>query len=192
MPINKLTQWLNKENSVGAPDPAQAVLATSTIDAIPHSRVVAIREISQEGLLFFTQRGTKKVEELNVNPRVSLTFWFELTERQITIEGTVTPLTETENNNYWVAHPRFSQLRFYAYAPTSSQEISSKQILEDKKNTISKQFDGQVIPMHPLYCGYRIKPIKFLFYAYRTDELSDVAAYLKQADGSWVEKIISP
>ena len=83
MPINKLTQWLNKENSVGAPDPAQAVLATSTIDAIPHSRVVAIREISPEGLLFFTQRGTKKVEELNVNPRVSLNFWFELTERQI-------------------------------------------------------------------------------------------------------------
>lgn len=65
MPINKLTQWLNKENSVGAPNPAQAVLATSTIDAIPHGRVVAIREISPEGLLFFTQKGTKKIEELN-------------------------------------------------------------------------------------------------------------------------------
>lgn len=91
-----------------------------------------------------------------------------------------------------MSYPRFSQLRFYAYAPTSSQEIFSKQILEDKKSTISKQFEGQTIPMHPLYCGYLIKPTKFLFYSYRTDELSDVMAYLKRENDEWEKKMVSP
>lgn len=192
MPISTLTQWLDEEKVAGAPDPKQAVLATCTPDAIPHSRVVAIREISPDGLLFFTQKGTRKVAELLVNPHVSLNFWFELTERQIIIEGIATPLTDAENHDYWITYSRFAQLRFYAYAPTSSQEISSKQILEDKKNTIAKKFENQEIPVHPLYCGYRIKPIKFLFYTYRTDELSDITAYLKQDNGSWEEKAVSP
>jgi len=192
MPTSILTQWLDEERSAGAPNPAQAVLATSTSDAIPHSRVVAIKEISSEGLVFFTQKGTRKVEELRINPHVSLNFWLELTQRQIIIEGMVIPLTEDENQYHWTTYPRFFQLRFYAYAPTSAQEISSKNVLEEKKKRLEIQFAGQDIPIHPLYCGYKIKPAKFLFYAYRTDELSDIKAYLMQENGSWQGKTISP
>lgn len=40
-----LNKWLTEEHQSGAPKPQQAVLATCAKDAIPHARVVAIREI---------------------------------------------------------------------------------------------------------------------------------------------------
>ena len=192
MPFNKLSQWLEEESYAGAPDPAQAVLATVTADATPHSRVIALREISPSGLIFFTQAGTRKVSELEHNPRVSLNFWLELKERQIIIEGVAEKLDQAENSDYWAAYPRIAQIRFTAYAPTSGQPIQSKQHLEEKKMAIEHEYQGKEIQVNSLYCGYRIKPIKFLFYAYRTDELSDVTEYTKQDDNHWRQRIISP
>ena len=192
MPFNKLSQWLEEERLAGAPDPAQAVLATVTADATPHSRVIALREISPVGLIFFTQAGTRKVFELEHNPRVSLNFWLELEQRQIIIEGVAKKLDQAENSDYWVAYPRIAQIRFTAYAPTSGKPIQSKQRLEEKKADIEREFQGKEIPVHSLYCGYRIIPSKFIFYAYRTDELSDVTEYTNQDAKHWQQQIFSP
>ena len=193
MPLKKLKQWIDEEKIAGVPNPAQAVLATCTKAAIPHSRVIAIREITETSLLFFTQQVTRKVTELAENPLVSLNFWFELTQRQVIIEGGVTPLSKEENQLYWSNYPRFAQVRFCAYAPTSSQEITSKENLEDKKKIIEQQYkQEQEIPMPAEYCGYRINPVSFLFYLYRLDELSDVYKYIKDSDSSWKKLLISP
>ena len=98
-PIEHLRQWLQNERTAGAPNPQQAVLSTATIDAVPHSRVVAIREIDAQGLLFFTQRDTRKVAEMSINPAVSMTFWFELLLREVIIDGTVLAELPTRSAN---------------------------------------------------------------------------------------------
>jgi pyridoxamine 5'-phosphate oxidase len=142
MPLKLLNQWITEEKDAGAPNPQHAVLATATLKALPHSRVIAIREISDTDLIFFTQKETKKVAQLTENPQVSLTFWFELKQREVIVEGIVEPLSTTETEAFWQNNPRFAQLRFAAYAPTSMQAISSKQILEDKKNAIEKEYSN--------------------------------------------------
>lgn len=83
MPFEILKQWISEENDAGAPNAMHAVLSTATTNAIPHSRVIAIREIASDNLLFFTQTGTRKVTELMNNPNCSLVFWFELKQREI-------------------------------------------------------------------------------------------------------------
>lgn len=166
--------------------------STATKEGIPHSRVVAIREITPQGILFFTQKGTRKVTEIAENLRVSLTFWFELMLREVILEAFIEALSEEENKEYWSTYPRIAQLRFLAYAPTSSQPIDSKQILEDKKSVIEQKYMDQELSYTPLYCGYRIIPTKFTFYQYRTDELSDVSQYILQENSQWQKQIISP
>ena len=177
-PIGYLNQWLLEERAAGAPSPQQAVLATATNNAVPHSRVVAVREINDQGLLFFTQINTKKVIEIRENPTVSMTFWFELLLREVIIEGVVETLSDTENEEYWSSYPREAQIRFHSYAPTSALPIQSKQVLEEKKKEIEQAYSGSSVPMSLFYCGFRLKPSRFIFYAYRTDELSDVIEYL--------------
>ena len=190
-PIEHLNQWLQDERTAGAPNPQQAVLSTATHDAIPHSRVVAIREVSDQGLLFFTQRGTRKVTEINTNPNASMTFWFELLLREVIIEGVIEALSEVENEQYWQSYPREAQIRFHSYAPTSAQPITNKQELEEKKKLIQQECTEQPVPVSPLYCGFRLKPRRFVFYAYRSDELSDVFEYANVND-RWIEQLLSP
>lgn len=192
MPLQLLKQWIKEEKDNGAPNPQQAILSTATKEGIPHSRVVAIREIAPQGILFFTQKGTRKVTEIADNPCASLTFWFELMQREVILEALIEALSEEENKEYWSTYPRIAQLRFLAYAPTSSQPIDSKQILEDKKSFIEQEHKDQELPYTPLYCGYRIIPSKFTFYEYRTDELSDVSQYVLQENSQWQKQVISP
>lgn len=192
MPIQLLEKWIQEERDNGAPNPQQAILSTATKEGEPHSRVIAIREITPQGILFFTQKGTRKVSEITENPRVSLTFWFELMQREVILEASIYALSEEENKIYWLTYPRIAQIRFLAYAPTSGQPIESKQMLEDKRSLIEQEYRNQELPYTPLYCGYRIIPTKFIFYQYRTDELSDVFQYILQENSQWQNQVISP
>ena len=192
-PYELLSHWLVQEKEKGAPNPQHAILSTVGLNEGrgPSARVIAIREINDRGLVFFTQRGTRKVAELNQNPQAVITFWFELWQREVIIEGITTSLSQTENEAYWQSYPREAQIRFHSYAPTSSQVITSKQVLEEKKQAIEKYHEVGPIPISPFYCGYRMTPSRMIFYAYRTDELSDVTEYTQTEDG-WVDRILSP
>lgn len=190
-PINLLKKWLGEEKALGVPNPQQAVLSTATLSAIPHSRLVAIREINEESMIFFTQKGTRKVTELINNPVAALTFWFEMSSREVIIEGTAVPLSVEENKTYWNSYPREAQIRFYSYAATSATPIASKEILEKKKSQIDLEYHGQTLPMSEFYYGFRFIPNKLIFYAYRIDELSDVAEYVRQ-ENSWLRQVLSP
>ncbi len=113
MPLNTLQQWLQQEIDQGAPASHYAVLATAGEDGVPHSRVVAVREIT-ETILFFSQKGTCKVRDILTNPKVSMTFWLELQQRSVVVDGEVEILTQEENEQYWLKMPRDRQLRFSA------------------------------------------------------------------------------
>lgn len=162
-PIALLTTWISEELERGAPNPQHATLSTTGKDSIPHGRVIAIREINEQGLLFFTQRGTRKVVEMTYNPMVSLTFWFELFEREVMIDGSARPLSESENQAYWDTYPSFAQIRFHSYAPTSSHVIPSKQLIENKRKILISRFQDKSLPMSEYYCGFRVIPTRMVF-----------------------------
>jgi pyridoxamine 5'-phosphate oxidase len=191
MPFKLLNNWIEEEKDAGAPNPQQAILSTATSDATPRSRVVAIREIIDDELIFFTQKGTRKIGELSSNPKVSLTFWFELRQREVILEGIAEPLSQLKLEHYWNTNPHSSQVRFTAYALTSMQPIDSKQLIEDKKKALEKEYLNKKLPLSPHYCGFRIKPTRFIFYSLRLDELSDVAEYYWQ-NAEWHQRILSP
>lgn len=192
-PIACLKQWLLAEKEAGAANPQHAVLSTvaSVPHPVPHSRVVAVREIMEDGLLFFTQRGTRKVNELMVNPNAVLTFWFELHQRQISLEGEAHPLSAEENAWYWQNNAHEAQLRFSSYAPTSGQPIPSKDVLEQKRERLTMELKDKTIPLSPLYCGFRLIPLTVYCYSYRTDELSDVSRF-SFCGGAWIHQLLSP
>jgi pyridoxamine 5'-phosphate oxidase len=190
-PLDLLNRWLSEEQQQGAPNPQQAVLATATTSAVPHGRVVAIREITNQGLVFFTQRGTRKVTELEENPRAAMIFWFELNQRQVLIEGTVTPLAHDENVRYWQSYPREAQVRFMSYAPTSAQPITSKQVLEAIKKQIEQDYQQIPLPMSAYYYGFLLQPERMVFYSYRADALSDVIEY-QCSEHRWIQQLLSP
>lgn len=189
--IKLLTSWLEEEKSLGAKNVQHAVLSTQGLNAHPHARVVGIREITENWILFFTQKRTRKVLEIKSNAQVTLTFWLERYAREVIVEGEASFLSEEQNKEYWASYPQWAQIRFCSYAPTSGLPITSKQILENKRVKIEQSVKNGILPYSADYCGIAIKPRRFVFYTYRLDELSDVWEY--QRDGTdYVKRILSP
>lgn len=60
-PMDLLMSWLEEERTAGESYAQHAILSTSGVDGHPHGRVVAIRELQSEGLIFFTQKGSRNV-----------------------------------------------------------------------------------------------------------------------------------
>lgn len=190
-PIELLTTWIEEEKAMGAKNAQHAVLSTQGLNSEPHARVVAIREMSEDWILFFTQKRTRKVEEITNNGQVALTFWLERYAREVIVEGEAHFLSEEQNNHYWLNYPKSAQIRFYSYAPTSGLVINNKQILENKKRKIERESNNISLPCSTDYCGITIQPNRFIFYTYRVDELSDVWDYSLQGQ-HWVKKLLSP
>ncbi len=190
-PIHNIHTWLENESSLSPANASRIILATSSKAAIPSARVVAIREINETGIIFFTQCGTRKVTELSLNEHVSGVIWLPLQQRQVTVEGIAKPLTAEENLHYWQTMPRERQLRFSAYAPTSGQVIESTAILDDTYHALTQRYENSTVPMSECYCGYRIVPSLINFYTLGSDSFSEVKRYVK-IEGQWKEEIISP
>lgn len=189
--INDINQWLEQEKSLGSPNPNNIVLATADKTGVPHSRIVAIREISTQGILFFTQRGTRKVQEIMDNPQVCMTLWLPLQQRQIIFEGSAKALNQDENESYWNLLPYDRKLRFSAYSPTSSNPIHALSDLEEKVKSLSAEYSPETIPISPYYCGFRVTLKVIYFYTLGTTTFSEVIKYTLEND-IWNKQLLSP
>lgn len=191
MPFQVMQEWLENEEKLGSTNCNRGILATANKSNIPHSRVVALREISKKGILFFTQRETKKVQEMSENPYASMTIWLAEQQRQIILNGSIIPLTQEENQSYWETMPKDRQLRFTAYAPISAQPIDSLIKLNQRYEELCIQYKDSKIPMSAFYCGFRLNPEEIYFYTLGSDTFSNFVKYTKSVN-DWAHELLSP
>ncbi len=87
-PIEQLRAWLDEARDLVGGQQAMT-LATATPDGRPSARVVLLRGLDEHGLTFFTNRTSRKGEELRLNPYAAVAIhWWEL-GRQVRVEGAV-------------------------------------------------------------------------------------------------------
>lgn len=176
MPFDKMLSWLKQEEDLNSPNPYNIVLATGSGVAI-HSRIVAIREITVKGILFFTQKGSRKVAEIMENPNASMTLWLPLQQREVVVDGATYFLNQNENAIYWETLSRERQLRFSTYAPISGKVIQSAEELQQRYSALDEQYKDKAIPMSECYLGVRLVPHTFYFYTLGKDHFSEVIKY---------------
>ena len=149
------------------------VLATVDNNGFPISRTVAIREIDEHGLLFFTQLGSAKVAHCSVNPYVSFTFMLPNTQRQVTVLGRVRPLDDSENIKYWETYDHERRLRFLVYGTKSGQPIKKQQELDEELVVLREHYKNTLPERPKAYVGYTIVPEEIKFYQLNEHRLSD-------------------
>src|SRR5918994_5581407 len=112
-PIAQLQAWL-EDARAAIGEPLSMTLATATRDGRPSARVVLLRGLDERGLMFFTNRSSRKGDELRANPRAAVAMhWWEL-GRQVRVEGDVEEIEPQESAAYWATRPRASQLAAWA------------------------------------------------------------------------------
>ncbi len=183
-------QWVKKWIAEEENSPLFGVLATVDHEYKPYTRTIAIREINERGALFFTQKGSKKIDHIKCNPATSLTLYLPSYKRQITFRGRIEALSNKENLQYWNTYPKESQVRFLVYGPRSGQRISSNKDLDKELEMVRKHYQNRLPDKPESYVGYRICPDAFEFYQLNNDRLSD-AFIVNTNNGEWeIQRII--
>jgi len=176
--VERIQVWLEAE----ALPFMMGVLATVDNNGQPASRTVAIREVTAEGLLFFTQSGSAKVAELSAKPSASFTFMLPHTQRQVTVVGKVQPLDANENSSYWETYDQERRLRFLVYGTKSGQPLEKQQHLDEELTALRARYRDRLPERPSAYVGYRIVPETVKFYQLNAHRLSDAVSVLRTED----------
>ena len=164
-------------------------LATATPDGHPSARVVLLRGLDEHGLTFFTNRTSRKGEDLRRNPRAAVAIhWWEL-GRQVRVEGVVVELSAEESAVYWETRARGSQLA--AWASPQSQPLESRSELDALVAAVEERFAGLEVPLPPFWGGYRVVPGTVELWVHRDDRLHDRVCYTRTGR-DWRRERLAP
>lgn len=181
-PFDQFKNWLQQAVESAESEPTAMVLSTVDEFQQPHARVVLLKEVSNEGLMFYTNYTSNKGLQINVNDKVALLFFWQSLERQVRITGLASKLAEQQSADYFSFRPVDSQLG--AWASPQSKVIANHNVLDQRFEHFKNQFNNQV-PKPPHWGGYLVKPTAFEFWQGRPNRLHDRFVYSSVDDDNW-------
>ena len=187
-PIAVAQAWLDEARNVVG-EPQTMTLATATRDGKPSARVVLLRGLDDRGLVFFTNRESRKGQELRRNPRAAVVLhWWEL-GRQLRVEGVVEEVSEEESAAYWKTRPRGSQVA--SWASRQSLELADRSELAARVAEARERFANGDVPLPPFWGGYRVVPETIELWTHRDDRLHERVRYERDG-GGWRRALLAP
>lgn len=190
-PLDPMRRWYDAAHeAAGMVNPNAMSIATVDPDGKPSVRIVLCRGMDEHGLVFYTNRESRKGEALRAHPRACANFHWDRLDRQIRVEGTVTLTTEEESDAYWKSRPRENQIN--ASASQQSRPVGTRAALEAAVAEIERRYAGQPVPRPLHWGGYRIALERVEFWQGHKHRLHDRIAYLRQGDGTYHRVRLSP
>ena len=180
-PIKQFQLWFNDAIGAGLPLPEAMTLATATSDGKPSARMVLLKQVDEDGFVFFTNYRSEKAEQLDANPYAALVFYWAKLDRQVRVEGSVVRTSAQESCDYFKTRPRESQIG--ALASEQSQAISSRNVLEQRAQELEAMYLDREIDCPEYWGGYRLKPERIEFWKSRVGRLHDRILYQRDTTG---------
>jgi pyridoxamine 5'-phosphate oxidase len=191
-PMRLFQKWYKEAFERNCSEPHAMVVSTVGTDLQPTLRTVYMKDLVEEGLIFYTNYESEKAQQIAANPNVGVLFYWDCLERQVRIRGKAVKAPESISDDYFASRPRGSQIG--AWASQQSQEISSRMSLEENYKAFEEKFKGQDIKRPPYWGGFLIEPKYFEFWQGRPSRLHDRICFERADDGKqqWKVKRINP
>lgn len=188
-PIKQFEVWFKESIDAEVLEPNAMNLATVGLDLKPSSRIVLLKEVRDEGFVFFTNYDSRKAQQLSENPNCALTFiWNEL-ERQVRIEGRVEKIHPEESDAYFERRPVGSKLG--AWSSPQSAIIPNREYLEELVADFEQKFADVEIKRPNNWGGYLVRPILIEFWQGRKSRLHDRIQYMS-VNNCWEVNRLAP
>ena len=156
----------------------------------PSSRMVLLKKISDDGLVFYTNYNSRKGKEIELNPKVAVNFWWRELKKQIRVEGFIEKASEEDSDDYFYSRPLKS--RVSAIISNQSSKISSYEDLTNQIDNYLEQNDESSIK-RPDHCGlYIVIPNAVEFWQERDNRTHERLKYFLSDDQKWSSHLLSP
>lgn len=157
-------------------------VCVSTIDAdgFPNSRFVDLKQADSSGFVFCTHLDSAKALDIQRNPKVGMTMWWEHVATQIRIKGVCTTLSEQEADQHWKERSREAQIvtaTFQQSRPLSDMNRQDTNHLEATYQQATERFAGRAVPRPRNWGGFRLQANNIEFLTFRANRLHRRTAY---------------
>lgn len=182
--------WLAEAERSEINDPNAVALATVDAQGLPNVRMVLLKEIADDGFIFYTNYGSAKGRELTATPQAAMVLHWKSLRRQLRIRGHVTREEGERADAYFAS--RSLKSRLGAWASRQSQPLASRAALIAEVARVTAQ-KGPNPPRPSFWGGFRITPVEIEFWADGAFRLHDRFVWRRQTqDTPWRIERLNP
>jgi pyridoxamine 5'-phosphate oxidase len=190
-PMELFQRWFYEvEATEGIDEPNAMTISTLGLDGYPKSRVVLLKKYTFEGFIFYSNYESEKGKAIQADPRVCLSFFWPIMERQIIIKGKAEKIAKNLSDGYFESRPEGSKLG--AIVSDQSSVIESREVLEIELKKLEEKYKGKEIERPDYWGGYLVRPVSMEFWQGRDNRLHDRIRYSLQEDFDWKIERLAP
>jgi len=187
-PILHFEKWYKEELKLTSVQiPSAVCLSTIGIDNFPNARFVSFKEVINGSFIITGPLNSRKGIEIKNNNKVSLTFWWTETERQIRIQGIAAKIKDELAEKYFEARSMNSKV--VSLICNQGKEVDDLQLLE--KKIVNKIAENKKINRPKNWSGFSIKPVRIEFMEFNKTRFHNRILY-EFVNDSWNIKQIQP
>ncbi|WP_133104112.1 pyridoxamine 5'-phosphate oxidase [Psychrobacter sp. S4(2024)] len=191
-PFELLNVWMQQAIEENVQEPYAMSLATCGADNKPSVRIVLLREITDKGIVFYTNYESAKGQDIAENPNAEALFFWHKLERQIRISGSIAKIDADKSAAYFQKRPHDSQVGAWVSQPQSG-EVANREVMEQTFEQLKTDYpEGSAVPTPEFWGGYEITVNEMEFWQGRANRMHDRIVYHKEADGSFSTKRLLP
>ena len=188
-PILKVHEWIQESETQSVSFTHANNLSSVNSECNPSTRMVLLKRIYPDGLVFFTDYEGNKGKQIQAFPFIALTFWWAKTNKQIRIEGKCKMVSNEENDQYFSSRPRGSQIS--ASVSLQSQELESyEELVKQSKNFELDHLDKD-ITRPKRWGGFLVEPESIEFWIDQKNRLHKRELFKKE-NSEWKKVLLSP
>ncbi|MFE1959330.1 phenazine biosynthesis FMN-dependent oxidase PhzG [Streptomyces sp. NPDC059479] len=188
-PSGLFRRWYDTAVQVGVREPTALALATADKRGRPSSRIVAVNEITDEGIVFATHLGSRKGREISENPWASGTLYWRETSQQVVVSGAVELLGTERAEEKWLSRPVFTHPA--SVVSRQSEELVDIEAMRAEIDRLAAI--GGVLPRPDGYAVYLLRFDTVEFWANGEDRLHQRLRYERAGEGEgWTVRRLQP
>ncbi|TRX71027.1 pyridoxamine 5'-phosphate oxidase [Carboxylicivirga sp. M1479] len=188
-PFQQFDKWMKEAIKAECNEPTAFTLATVDSSQMPNCRIVLLKEVCDDGFVFFTNYDSCKGNELATSEKAAINFFWPELERQVRIRGTIEKVSEQKSDDYFQSRPRESQLG--AWASDQSTKVNNSDDLHQQYTRLKNEYEDKIIPRPQHWGGFIVKPVSIEFWQGRSSRMHDRYQYsLNQSE--WIIEQLAP
>lgn len=195
-PFAIVKAWMAEAAGTEPNDPDAIALATVDAAGLPNVRMVLLREVEdtsggrEGGFYFYTNYGSAKANEIDVNGKAAFVLHWKSIRRQVRVRGLVEKEDGERADAYFAS--RSLKSRLGAWASRQSQPLESRAALMAEVARVTARHG--TAPKRPeFWGGYRIRPLEIEFWADGAFRLHDRFRWRRESlSGAWEIARLNP
>ena len=188
-PLKVLDHWLKQALKIKVYKKSWPLILSTADKKKVNSRVVLLKELRGESLIFYTNYLSQKGREIKNNPYSAFNFYWPELKKQIRGQGFLKKTSRRQSILYWKTRSRGSQIS--QWLSQQSNSVSNKKLLESLRNQTDWRFKNKAVPCPKHWGGYELKIETIEFWIEGKHRLHD-RFFFKKTGKKWKAERLFP